>query len=433
MSDHLMELYRDAVFEVEAEAGRLRLRLDAMNAELDALLSRHHVTGTWAFITAYNPGEERPSAEENQRAQKSLEEQVRHAGLRMWSGDGASPDRVHVEPSIFIGGIDPASARALGRAFRQRAIVVGAVGEPARLLDLSLVADEPRGLPVPHRSGRPLFVTELHVSRLFAGWLEGGPDGERVRQDIFAAAAAACGLPVHVRMPASLPREANRKFVVENAPRALCVARVHSSVQDDDAAPSAWSVAWPSRVVGDAALEELCQMGLFDAPLVSDAPAFFEESELRPSDASPVASQRGAFHDMVLRSQDGWDLEVDSLHLGFIPGVLDGAAAGDISSAESSRRQRWEVATVVYVSASTGMVSAAPARVDVPEGAAVVRVSLVADPVHHSTTDADGYWRSRVMLFAVIEPGARPLRQTIETSVGLLPWKAWATDADEMP
>jgi hypothetical protein len=136
--DGLMKLYRGAVFEVQADHGRISILLDQGNPTLDAFLTRHLVTDTWAFITAWNPGDERPSPGENQRAQLLLEEQVRGAGWSMWPGDGASPDGEHVEPSILIVGITPEAARALGQAFRQRAIVVGAVGGPARLLDLSV-------------------------------------------------------------------------------------------------------------------------------------------------------------------------------------------------------------------------------------------------------------------------------------------------------
>lgn len=138
MVDDLMTVYRDAVFEVDTGEGRIRIVLDEVNSALDELLSSHHIVD-WAFITAWNPGELRRSRVENDLAQRLLEEQVRCAGLRLWPGDGASPDRQHVEVSILIGGIDLSSACALGHAFQQRAIVVGAVAQPAKLQELPVI------------------------------------------------------------------------------------------------------------------------------------------------------------------------------------------------------------------------------------------------------------------------------------------------------
>ena len=118
-NDELWEQYRRALFEVDAPAGRVRLALEQKNPALDALLVAHDVAD-WAFITAWNPGALRPGRAVNDRAQRLLEQQVRATGFQMWTGDGASMDRTFIEDSILVGGIDRASARALGQAFAQR-------------------------------------------------------------------------------------------------------------------------------------------------------------------------------------------------------------------------------------------------------------------------------------------------------------------------
>ncbi|MDP2345567.1 MAG: DUF3293 domain-containing protein [Deltaproteobacteria bacterium] len=444
--DDPMEIYRRAVFEFDGPDGRVRITLDAANPILDALLtprlasafSTRRRPSTWAFITArepamLDPGELALTDEENDRAEQLLERQVRSGGHPMWRGDGASLDRTHVEASLLIGAIDLESARALGRAFRQRAIIVGAVGGHAQLVDLRSADDAapPAGVPIPHSSGRQLFVQELHLDDIFAGYLEGGPNGEELREHLLRAAADAGGLPVHFRLPPFLPVEADRKTVITTSPRVLCMARMERAGEPAEEPPKRWTVAWLSDSAGDSSIEQLLTVGLEDVRLSPDeASAGQVAPELVLNIPKTPYGRPAPFSDMKLRTADGCDVHLDDLHLGFAPGAVEGQ--GNISSDEQRRATAHFRGPLVVVDGS-GSVGPARAGLMIPSGSAAIRLSLVADPVRHAVDDGDAYWRSRITLVTVLEPGTRPLRQVLETLVALVPWRTLAEDADEMP
>ena len=73
-------------------------------------------------ITAYNPGAERPSPAQNAAAQEALQRVVQDRGWTAYPATGYDAARTHDEPSIAIIGLPIATARALGRAFRQAAL-----------------------------------------------------------------------------------------------------------------------------------------------------------------------------------------------------------------------------------------------------------------------------------------------------------------------
>ena len=93
------------------------------------------VEGEWAFVTACNPGSVRLPDEENGRRMTELESEVRKRGWTYYRGQGVGRDgRWPPEPSFLIVGIQWAAAVELGKRFGQNAVVVGRVGEPARLV-----------------------------------------------------------------------------------------------------------------------------------------------------------------------------------------------------------------------------------------------------------------------------------------------------------
>ena len=76
---------------------------------------------TFAIITAWNPGDERPSDDVNEAADKNLcSDLVELAGV-VFRMTGCSPDLRHQEPG-WGAAIHKAQAVALGRKYRQRGI-----------------------------------------------------------------------------------------------------------------------------------------------------------------------------------------------------------------------------------------------------------------------------------------------------------------------
>jgi hypothetical protein len=141
MDAALLEAYRRTAFIAETPAGRLSLRIGARSAELDALLAVHGV-GTWAYVTAFNPGSVSLTAVENSARQRQLEHTVMDMGLVSYPGQGVGDDRRWPpEPSLLVLGIAREAASHLGRQYGQLAIVYGEAHRPAELLVCGGAAD----------------------------------------------------------------------------------------------------------------------------------------------------------------------------------------------------------------------------------------------------------------------------------------------------
>ncbi len=114
--------------------GRLCLRIGEPNSALDALLSAENA-GSWAYVTAYNPGSIPLGEHENARRQQMLEQTVREAGLLFFYGTGVGDDgQWPPGPSLLISRISRDQAVDLGRRFGQWAIVFGETGGSPELL-----------------------------------------------------------------------------------------------------------------------------------------------------------------------------------------------------------------------------------------------------------------------------------------------------------
>lgn len=130
--DELLHAYQASIYEIDDP--HLTIRPSETNPRLDELLAGEGLQ-TWAFITAWNPQSVKPNdPADNDAAQARLLERVRHH--RIWTGRGRSVDSSWMEDSLLIGGISAQEAEAIGREFNQRAILIGVVVEPARLVDL---------------------------------------------------------------------------------------------------------------------------------------------------------------------------------------------------------------------------------------------------------------------------------------------------------
>jgi len=73
-------------------------------------------------ITAWNPGEQRPTPAENETANRRLHDELLARGLRPTRAVGADPDSDHFEESWGVVGLNDEEARAIGAQFGQVAV-----------------------------------------------------------------------------------------------------------------------------------------------------------------------------------------------------------------------------------------------------------------------------------------------------------------------
>lgn len=137
MTPGLRKAYLQTAYVVRAPQGvhalRIGARHPAFDAELQAVGAR-----CWAVVTAWNPGSLPRPAEENARAQGELLRVVAELGLTGWAAEGKADGGGWREESICVLDMEPAGAVALGRQFKQLAVVVGQLSEPAQLLAVAV-------------------------------------------------------------------------------------------------------------------------------------------------------------------------------------------------------------------------------------------------------------------------------------------------------
>lgn len=73
-------------------------------------------------LTAWNPGEQRWTREQNDQANERLHEVLRATGLPVWAADGRDPEGTFHEPGFCVWGLDTAQGLAIARRFDQFAI-----------------------------------------------------------------------------------------------------------------------------------------------------------------------------------------------------------------------------------------------------------------------------------------------------------------------
>ena len=113
---------------------RFALRCGDVSAALDLLLNEAQCQH-WAFISACNPQSIQLTEAENSVRMEHLITVVEQGG---WAylpalGEGATGDWPP-EESLLVLGIQAAEALALARQFDQAALLLGALGEPVRLV-----------------------------------------------------------------------------------------------------------------------------------------------------------------------------------------------------------------------------------------------------------------------------------------------------------
>jgi hypothetical protein len=116
------------------DAVPIDLRIDQRSGRLDAVLDEHGAR-EWVFVTAWNPGAQRRSAEENARDQGVLLAMLSARGYASLPGSGipAEPGW-EAEESVLVLGMTRNDGIDLARQFGQVAIVAGKRGEAAELV-----------------------------------------------------------------------------------------------------------------------------------------------------------------------------------------------------------------------------------------------------------------------------------------------------------
>jgi hypothetical protein len=121
----LVEAYRTTRYELLPEGREpVGVRIGERHPELG---------GAWAFLTAYNPGHERPGDAQNQAAQARLRRAIESLGLLPEPARGVGVD-AFTEPMFFVRGLSRDEAERLGKAFHQWAVVVAGPGAEAQLV-----------------------------------------------------------------------------------------------------------------------------------------------------------------------------------------------------------------------------------------------------------------------------------------------------------
>jgi putative PIN family toxin of toxin-antitoxin system len=135
LSEALARAYRDADYAVLEPP--FVFHIAERSAELDALLARSGASGA-AFLTAVNAKSERKSAEENRAAMGELEQTLAGANYSRCPAEGRDPrGEWPPEPAFLVPGLPRFEAAALGRRFRQNAVVYIETGGMPELVDLT--------------------------------------------------------------------------------------------------------------------------------------------------------------------------------------------------------------------------------------------------------------------------------------------------------
>ena len=136
-SKPLANAYLATDYTVQIDGKVLVLRPNERSPVVDRALSRFKVRGA-AFITAFNPYSRIRGKSANLAAHAALVASVRRRGKRFVEGYGQGHDKQWPpEKSILVFGVTRAAAAALGRRYRQNAIVFAAFRRPAELVHLA--------------------------------------------------------------------------------------------------------------------------------------------------------------------------------------------------------------------------------------------------------------------------------------------------------
>lgn len=134
MNSHLQTVFRATSYRVEASEACFTLRIGFTAPDFDDYLRRQGIAN-WGIVSAYNSMALACTEAENQRRQQDLQAQIKALGWRFLKGVNlADADDWRPEASCVLLAVNEAQVCALGRAFRQAAVVCGDSGSAPRLV-----------------------------------------------------------------------------------------------------------------------------------------------------------------------------------------------------------------------------------------------------------------------------------------------------------
>lgn len=133
----LVEAYCATTFSAQLPDGEIGIRIGQRHPRLDALLKERGF-GTWAYITASNPGSVNQPPDKNDKHNAELVRHLELKGYRFFLGEGR-PDEPGWDPeaSVLVIGIGHEAAIRLGQDLNQNAIVIGQQDGMAELVWLT--------------------------------------------------------------------------------------------------------------------------------------------------------------------------------------------------------------------------------------------------------------------------------------------------------
>jgi hypothetical protein len=139
MQSALVSAYRETDYVAHGNGRVVVVRIGHQSMGVDKLLARMHARNG-AFITAWNPFSKSLSLGANEYWNRELKRYLIIRGFTFVGGEGrARAGEWPPEPSIFACGISRTEASAIGRRYRQNAIVYVPLGRPAELVMLRWV------------------------------------------------------------------------------------------------------------------------------------------------------------------------------------------------------------------------------------------------------------------------------------------------------
>jgi hypothetical protein len=139
MQSDLVSAYRATDYVAHSDGWFVVIQIGRYSLAVDRLLARMHARNG-AFITAWNPFSKDLSFEANEHWDRELKRNLSARGVAFVEGEGRGrTGEWPPEPSILAFGISRTEASAIGRRYRQNAIVYVPSGRPAELVMLRWV------------------------------------------------------------------------------------------------------------------------------------------------------------------------------------------------------------------------------------------------------------------------------------------------------
>jgi hypothetical protein len=139
MQSDLVSAYKATDYVAHDNGSAVVIRIGQCSLVVDKCLVRMHARNA-AFITAWNPFSSELSFEANNRWNWELKRYLSIRGVSFREGEGRGrTGEWPPEPSVLAFGISRTEASAIGRRYRQNAIVYVRLGRPAELVMLRWV------------------------------------------------------------------------------------------------------------------------------------------------------------------------------------------------------------------------------------------------------------------------------------------------------